>query len=201
MQTLYDFMSPIARRAVRALAPLALVTLVALGAAVGVYATFRVSAQEHLNRAQASYQAARQGQARQEASRRIQEQLAEFWAQLPVRKDFPELILAVSDMARKDRLAIPGMNYKFDEVEGDLALQASINFRVAGKYAAIRRFIHRLETASPYLLVEGLDATRQVGTRPASARTSSRKPSTHVVFNVRVVTFLKLELLQAAARA
>ncbi len=72
MQTLYDFMSPIARRAVRALAPLALATLVALGTAVGVYATFRASAQEHLNRAQASYQASRQAQARQEASRRIQ---------------------------------------------------------------------------------------------------------------------------------
>ncbi len=137
---------------------------------------------------------------RQGRGRRIQEQLAEVWAQLPVRKDFPELILAVSDMARKDRLAIPGMNYKFDDVEGDLALKASINFRVVGKYAAIRRFIHRLETASPYLLVEGLDATRKVGARPASARTSSQQPSTHVVFNVRVVTLLKLELLQGAAR-
>ncbi|MDA2912073.1 type 4a pilus biogenesis protein PilO [Nitrospiraceae bacterium AH_259_D15_M11_P09] len=133
---------------------------------------------------------------RQGRGRRILEQLAEVWARLPVRKDFPELILAVSDMARKDRLAIPGMNYQFDDVEGDLALQASINFRVVGKYAAIRRFIHRIETASPYLLVEGLDATRKVG----SARTSSQKPSTHVVFNVRVVTFLKLELLQGAAR-
>ncbi len=101
---------------------------------------------------------------------------------------------------RRPHLAIPGMNYKFDDVEGDLALQASINFRVVGKYAAIRRFIHRIETASPYLLVEGLDATRKVGTRPASARTSSQKPSTHVVFNVRVVAFLKLELLQGAAR-
>ncbi len=58
---------------------------------------------------------------RQGRGRRIQQQLAEVWARLPIRKDFPELILAVSDMARKDRLAIPGMNYKFDEVEGDLS--------------------------------------------------------------------------------
>ncbi len=101
---------------------------------------------------------------------------------------------------KRPHLAIPGTNHKFDDVEDDLALQASLNFRVAGKDAAIRRFIHRLETASPYLLVEGLDATRKVGARPASARTSSQQPSTHMIFNVRVVTFLKLELLQGAAR-
>jgi General secretion pathway protein M. len=65
-----------------------------------------------------------------------------------------------------------------------------MTFRSAGEYGAIRRFIDRLETTGPYLFIESLDASRSSEAREA---TSAGKASsvTPVVFNFRVVTFLR----------
>jgi hypothetical protein len=57
-----------------------------------------------------------------------------------------------------------------------------MTFRAVGQYGAIREFIHRLETTGPYLFIESLDVSRASRGGPASAP---------VVFNVRVVTFLR----------
>lgn len=200
MLRLIPSISPIAMRAARSLLPIVLLTALALGTAAGASVLIRQPAQVRVEKALAAYEAARRAQTMQEASLKLQRELVKVWTDLPVRKDFPELILAISDLARKDRVAIPGMSYSFQQVEGDLALKAAITFRVAGKYAAIRRFIHRLETASSYLLVESLDATRKAQTRKAGRRKAFRQPATHVVFNIRVVTFLKLDPLEAVGR-
>jgi len=59
------------------------------------------------------------------------------------------------------------------------------------------RLIHRLETASSALLVGSLDVTRQAKTRKAGMRKGCRELTTHIVLNLRVVTFLTLEPLEA----
>jgi Tfp pilus assembly protein PilO len=173
--------SPAADRASRRLAPLALLTVAAIGSAVSASMFYQAPAQARLSAARASYEAARQTQVRREAARKTLEELEAHWRVLPQRKEFPLLILAISELAQRDRVKIPGMNYSFQKAEGGLAVKASITFRTAGDYADIRRFIHRLESSGPYLFIESLDAARVPG-----GQASSR-----VAFNVRVVTFLR----------
>ena len=84
-----------------------------------------------------------------------------------------------------------------DKTDGALALKASMTFRVAGDYASIRRFIHRLETTGPYLFIESLDASRSQSRQALKVSAESGPPRpghamrSVVVFNVRVVTFLR----------
>jgi hypothetical protein len=173
--------SPVADRASRRLAPLALLTAAAIGAAVGTSVLYQAPAQVRLTQAMASHEAARQTQARREAARKTLEDMEAVWKVLPQRKEFPLLILAISELAQRDHVKIPGMNYTFQKAEGGLAVKASITFRTAGDYADIRRFIHRLESSGPYLFIESLDAARVPGGHAAS----------RVAFNVRIVTFLR----------
>ena len=173
-------LSPIARRAARALGPLALVAGLTVTTALGATLFLHAPAQDRLARAQVSYETARQVQVRQQSARKIQEDLAGVWRALPVRREFPALILAISELAQQEGIAIPGMNYSLQKTEEGLPQKATITFRVAGEYPAIRRFLHRIETADLYLVIESLDASR-----PSEVR------RTGVVFNVRVVTYLR----------
>ena len=75
------------------------------------------------------------------------------------------------------------MTYSLQKAEEGLPAKATLAFRAVGEYGAIYRFIHRLETTEPYLFIESLDVSR--------AGESSRSTSTLLLFNVRVVTFLR----------
>jgi hypothetical protein len=191
-------LSPVAKRAAGNLRSLALLTMGAIAVAMGVSLWLTTPARDNLGRAQAEYQTARQMQLRLQAALRTQKDLTEVWKVLPPRKDFPTLVLSISELARRDAVEIPGMTYMLDKTDGGLALKASITFRVAGDYASIRGFIHRLETTGPYLFIESLDASRSVQSRKAlkvSAESGPQRPGqalrSVVVFNVRVVTFLR----------
>jgi hypothetical protein len=162
------------QRALRALLPLALLTAGAAGVALATGLLVHGPAQDRLAAAQASYEAARQALTRLQTARQTLIELGNVWKGLP-----DSLILAISELAKRDRVAIPGMTYSFQKIEDGRALKASIVFNAAGEYAAIRRFIHRLETAGPYLTIESLDAARSRGAE--------------VGFNVKIVTFLKPE--------
>lgn len=191
MKIATTFVSPIAGRAFRSLLPLGLVMVLAIAAAIGVSTVFQTPAQERLMAAQAAYETARQLQIRQQTARKTQEELAEVWAVLPARTEFGRLILNISDLAQRDHVAIPGMTYTLQKMEDGLALKATMTFRAAGEYGAIREFIHRLETTGPYLFIESLDVSR-------AGRGTLNAP---VVFNVRVVTFLRPDAAQAAGNA
>ncbi len=171
----------------RALHPLLLVTILALGVAAGARVIFQAPAEERLSSAQASYEAARKTQARLEAARKSEEELVKIWGTLPARKEFAMLSLAISELAKHDRVSVPAMSYSFQKMEDGLAIKATMRFRAAGEYAAIRRFIHRLETTGPYLFVESLDAARSPSARAAGQGAAGQE----VVFNVSVVTFLR----------
>ncbi len=191
MDRVNAILSPIARRAFRSLLPLALVMILAIGTAVAASTLFQTPAQDRLASAQAAYETARRAQIRQEAARETQEELVAVWAVLPARTDFGRLILEVSDLAQRDHVTIPGITYTLQKMEDGLALKATMTFRAVGQYGAIREFIHRLETTGPYLFIESLDVSR------AGREGSANAP---VVFNVRVVTFLRPDAAPAGGR-
>lgn len=177
-------LAPAAERASRRLRPLALLTILSVGAMFATSLLSLAPAQDRLTRAMKAYEQARQNQVRSEAARKTLEDLGGIWKLLPEQKEFSMLILAISELAQRDHVAIPGMNYTFQKLDGGLAVKAAITFHTAGEYGDIRRFIHRLETAGSYLFIESLDA----------ARVPDGRSLNRVAINVRVVTFLRPDL-------
>jgi Tfp pilus assembly protein PilO len=199
MRTRNAILSPLAGRALRTLAPLALLACASLGIVAGVVLLVREPAQDRLRNAEAAYGAARHAQREQLAVRHTEEALTTTWQSLSTRKEFPSLILAVTDLAQRDGVAIPGMSYSLQKVDEGVAMKASMSFQVAGDYAAIRRFIHRLETDRHYLAVESLDASRSQ-TR-LSLGQGKESVIEQVRFNIRVLTFLKLDASTSSGAA
>lgn len=179
--------SPTVARAIRLLHPLFLVTVLALGVVVGAWQWLLVPAEGRLAQAQADFERARQMESRVQAARVTQENLLEVWAQLPARKEFASLAEAISELAKSERVEVPGMTYTLQDVEGGLPLKGSLSFRAVGEYAAIRQYIHSLETSGSYLFIESLEAARAQGRRTAKGRHAP----TLAVFTVKVVTFLR----------
>ena len=194
-----DTFSPLARRSARALMPLAVLAGLSVGAVLGVEMAAHEPAQDRLRSAEAAYEAARRVHSEQLTVKRTEEMLMMTWQGLASRKEFPALILAVTDLAQRDGVAIPGMSYTLQKVENGLATKASMSFQVAGDYASIRRFIHRLETDRRYLAVESLDVTRS----PKRLSSGQGKDSIveQVRFNLRVMTFLKSDAQKPAGNA
>lgn len=189
MRALKTILSPLAGRALRTLTPLALLACVSLGIVAGVAMLVRDPAQDRRRSAEAVYEAARHAQREQLAVRRTEEELAMTWQALTARKDFPSLILAVTDLAQRGGVAIPGMSYSLQKVDEGVAMKASVAFQVVGEYAAIRHFIHRLETDRHYLAVESLDVARSQ--KRLSLGQGKESVINQVRFNIRVMTFLK----------
>ena len=178
--------------------PLGLVTLIALGCAAFFYIGFREPALSRLEQSETAYQTAKQNQEQldrtrvlQEKVRTAQQQVEEVWKGLPTQNEFASFALAISEMARLEHIGIPGMAYHIGKVEGTLPVPATLTFKVTGDYGAIYRFIHRLESTEPYLVIEQLDAAR--------LDYSDRASSTLLVFNMKVVTFLRPSSLGAEA--
>jgi len=173
---------------VRGLIPLAGLTILCLSVAVTMYVFFLDLAQERVANAEQHYQTAKQAQAKlqeartqQERARKAQRQLQQAWESLPTHDEFPSVAMALSELAKRERIAIPGMSYDIKKSEGGLPAKATIAFRATGEYATMYQFIHRLETADPYLVIESLDvASEQKGLNVA-----------RVGVGIRVVTFLR----------
>ena len=171
--------SPVLLYGVRTLLPLGVVAGCAVAAAMIMLLFYYQPAQDQLGAAREGYETARQGLQRFKTARKTYEELQQVWRMLPARAEFAELVLHISETAQQDNVAIPGMMYSFQKPDGAVAQQAAMQFRAAAAYEAIRRFLHRLETADSYLVIESLDANR------------STKTTNLVEFNVRVVTFLR----------
>lgn len=101
---------------------------------------------------------------------------------LPTQEEFTPLALALSELAKRERVRIPGMGYDIKKPEGSRPVKATITFRASGDYAAIYRFLNRLETAESYLVIERLDVASE-----QKAHTSA----TRVVVNIAVATYLR----------
>ena len=183
-------LSPIAQRSARALAPLFVLACCAVACSIVVSMMVRDAAIERLTIAQGRYEEARRTQRAQEASRRTQEEIAVLWKRLPIRTEFTSVVLRIEDLARENHISIPGIGYAVKKTDDGLAMKGELKFQSTGDYASIRRFIQRLERTGPYLFIESLDASR-------STKMTNRKPARSaeapVVFNVRVLTYLRLD--------
>ena len=173
--------------------PLGLVTLIAVGCAAFLYIGIREPALSRLEQAEIDFQTAKQNQeqlhrsrALQEKARIAQRQVEDVWKGLPTQNEFASFAMAISEMGKLERVAIPGMAYHVEKAEGAVPVKATLTFKVTGDYGAIYRFIHRLEMTEPYLVIERLDAAR--------LDKSDRASSTLLVFNVKVATFLRPSL-------
>jgi hypothetical protein len=183
-------MPPVPVAMLRRLLPLGVLTLSAVGGAVGLYVGIRAPIAVRLEQAEAAYQAAKQSQEQlqrtrtlQEKARAAQQQLEDVWRALPTQNDFSTFAMAIAEVGRLEHVAIPGMAYHVDKPEGVLPVKATLTFKVTGDYGAIYRFIHRLERTEPYLVIERLDAARLDKTDYAA--------SALIVFNIKVATFLR----------
>ena len=134
-------------------------------------------------RAKAALEQTHEQRALFERVRNAQGQLTTLWHALPAQQHYAALAMAISELAKAEHVGIPGMSYHMEKSEELLPTKATLTFRVTGDYAAIYRFIHRLETSESYLVIERLDAAR--------ADKGIRATSQHVVFHVTVATFLQ----------
>ncbi len=173
----------------RRLRPLALLAVVSVLVAVVSYVSGLRPAEERLLEAEHAYHRAKQMQgdlqrtrAQQVRAQAAQHQLEIERQALPTQAAFTSLAVALSDLAKREQVTIPGMGYDIKKPEGSRPVKATIAFRASGEYAAIYRFLHRLETAEPYLVIESLDV--------ASERKEDRS-TTRVLVNITVATYLR----------
>jgi hypothetical protein len=185
----------VSRATLRRFIPLGCLAVVSCVAAVSVWWGVRDPAAARLELAETSYRSAKQSQdqlhrtrALQEQAQRAQRDVEGVWNALPTHNEFSSFAMAISEMARLEHVVIPGMGYHVGKSEGLLPVKAILTFKVTGQYGAIYRFIHRLETTEPYLVIESLDAAR--------VDKSDRASSMLVVFNVKIMTFLRPEPAQ-----
>jgi Tfp pilus assembly protein PilO len=177
----------------RSLAPLVSTTVLCIGVTVYVHLFYGEAAATRLTEAEAAYQTAKDAREKMIQSREIQlrargaqEELETVWKTLPTQKDFTHLALDLSELGRSEGVLIPGMNYTLKPgKEQSFATEATISFQATGSYAAIYRFIHKLEHQSTYLVIEKLDVRRL-------AQSNNAKSVTNLVsLNVTLTTYLK----------
>lgn len=179
------------KAALRRLLPLAILSSLAVIGTVLSYGYGLGPAQDHLQVAEQAYHAAKQVQsdlqqthAQQVRARTAQRQLETERLALPTQEEFTSLALALSELAKREQVKIPGMGYDIQKKEGTQPVKATMTFRATGDYAAIYRLVHRLETAERYLVIERLDVAREHQRETAA---------TGVVVNIKVATYLRSE--------
>ena len=179
------------KAALRRLVPLSILTGLSLVGTVVSYGYGWKPAQDDLQMVEQGYHAAKQAQAdlqqthaQQLRARTAQRQLETEHQALPTREEFTALALALSELAKREQVKIPGMGYDIQKRDGTQPVKATIAFRATGDYAAIYRFVHRVETAEHYLVIESLDVAREHKRAMAG---------TGVVVNIKVATYLRHE--------
>lgn len=180
----------IPRPALYGLIPLMAFVAVGISCVLGSYWLLLEPSRSRVDNLQAAYEEARQAHGKRVAAKQVQglvrdsqRDLEKLWETLPTQRQFPTLAVAISEFGKHLRVSIPGMTYSTQLSKSGLAVEGSLRFRAIGEYADIYRFIHRLETAQSYLVIESLDVTRSGG------RTAAGKSL--IELNVRVVTFLR----------
>ena len=162
----------------RYLLPLGLIAAVAFLLSIGTYALMFFPAQVRLSQTTAAYKTAQQAYVKRKTAWETQQTLEKFLTQMPDRKNFTGLSVAIASLAKTHRIRIPGMGYDIQELRHNLGTKGILSFKAAGRYNAIRKFIFELESKWPHLFIEKLSAERA-------------KKSNDVAFTIKVSTFLK----------
>jgi Tfp pilus assembly protein PilO len=183
-------LSQIPRPTLYGLIPLMAFVAVGIGCVLGSYWLLLEPSRSRVDKLRAAYEEAGQAHGKRVEAKQVQglvrgsqRDLEKLWETLPTQSQFPALAVAISQFGRHLRVSIPGMKYSTQPLKTGLAVEGSLQFSAIGEYANIYRFIHRLETAQSYLVIESLDVTRSGGHTAAG--------KSLVELNVRVVTFLR----------
>jgi Tfp pilus assembly protein PilO len=183
-------LSQIPLPALYGLIPLMAFVAVGIGCVLGSYWLLLEPSRSRVETFQTAYEAAGQAHRKRVANKQVQElvrrsqrDLEKLRETLPPQRQFPALAVAISEFGKHVGVSIPGMTYSTQPSTSGLAVEGSLRFRAVGEYADIYRFIHRLETAQSYLVIESLDVSTS-GRHTAAGKSL-------VELNVRVVTFLR----------
>ena len=151
-----------------------------LGAALLVVRLLVVApAQGRLAQAETSWMAARQRIAQRLEAKEARKHLTGILNALPGHRDFAQLPLALSEVARRDRVSMPDLSYALEKPHAGGFAKAVLKGSVSGRYEDLRRFIHHLETADGFLFVEDLDVSQR-GTKKGEMVTFQITVSTYV---------------------
>lgn len=179
----------VSRIALCGLLPLMLVTVATILIATGTYIVVLRPVEQQLASVRLAHEQARSTQSTlaasrqfQERLRRAQEKLREIQRALPTQDEFTGLAVAISELARAERVRVPGMTHVREKPEAGLPGKASLSFHATGEYPAIYRFLHRLESSPSYLVVESMDVRRTP---------SDRDGSSAISVTITVTTFLR----------
>ena len=179
------------KAAIRRLLPLTMLTGLSVMAVALISVYGLLPAEERLRTAEQAFQSAKQAQAdlqrtkaQQMRAQAAQRQLETVRQALPTQREFTSLALALSELAKREQVKIPGMGYDIHKPDGSHPVKATIAFTATGDYVAIYRFLSRLETAESYLVIESLDVASEHKRDQATAR---------VVVNITVATYLRHE--------
>ena len=155
----------------------------ALGAAlVAVHLLVLAPAQDRFAQAEAAWLAARQRVAQRLDAKQARKDLTVILNALPGHRDFAQLPLAISEVARRDRVSIPDLSYALEKPQAGGFTKALLRGSVSGRYEDLRRFIHHLETADGFLFIEDLNVGRH-----------SAKKGEAVAFQITLSTYIREE--------
>lgn len=178
MELLTPTLSATARKTLHFLKPLLGLTCVSLLGCLGIYFGLLVPAETRHTEVVTTMNQLQQQQVRRITAKTTQAQLAKIWVRLPVLKEFTDLGVRITMLAKSNDVRIPAMQYQRDTKKDGLAATGSISFEAFGAYEAIRRFIYELETSGTYLIIQKLTAERA-------------KKKKDIAFKMRVGTYFK----------
>lgn len=152
-----------------------------LGAALVVVRWLVVApAQDRFAQTEAAWMTARQRVAQRLEAKEARKNLTVILNALPGHRDFAQLPLAISEVARRDRVAMPDLSYALEKSQAGGFTKAVLKGSVSGRYEDLRRFIHHLETADGFLFIEDLDVSRP-----------STKKGEAVTFHITLSTYIR----------
>jgi type II secretion system (T2SS) protein M len=152
-----------------------------LGAALVVVRLLVVApAQARFAQAEAEWLAARQRVAQRLEAKQARKNLTVILNALPGQRDFAQLPLAISEVARRDRVSIPDLSYTLEKPQAEGVTKAVLRGSVSGRYEDLRRFIHHLETADGFMFIEDLNVSRR-----------STKKGEAVAFEISLSTYIR----------
>lgn len=144
-----------------------------------------VLAQERLAALETTWATARQGLAHHREAKQARQDLARVLTFLPEGREFARLPLLISEIAQRDRVAIPSFTYTMDKSENEPATKATLHGVATGQYEDLRRFIHHLESSDGlFLFIEDLSVGKSTD---AKAQHKDNK----VTVNLRLATFIR----------
>jgi len=120
-------------------------------------------AHARLEQQEAAWRAARERAAQRLEAREARKNLTMVLNGLPTHRDFLQLPFAISKVAKKDRVTIPGLSSSLEKTKGALFTKAALRGAATGRYEDLRRFIYHLERTEGFLFIENLDVGRQSG--------------------------------------